>query len=102
MVSRPSSDFWSVVNPLVGLDTIRRMGWTYVKAFLMYGSVQVVSGVFGFISMLALSAFDMPIVGNVPARFVEGGFNFYASLVIAALLGLALYKSSDRLGIETD
>ena len=102
VVAGYTEDFWSVVNPLVGLDTIRRMGWTYVKAFLMYGAVQVVSVVFGFISMHALSAFDMPIVGNVPARFVEGGFNFYAGLVIAALLGLALYKSSDRLGIETD
>ena len=97
-----TEDFWSVVNPLVGLDTIRRMGWNYAKAFLMYTSVQLVSIVFGFVSMFALSAFDMPIVGNIPARFIEGGFNFYASLVIAATLGLALYKSSDRLGIETD
>ncbi|MCA1616241.1 MAG: hypothetical protein LC800_19495 [Acidobacteria bacterium] len=97
-----TEDFWSVVNPSVGLDTIRRMGWNYAKAFLMYTSVQAVSLVFGLVSMIALSAFDMPLVGNIPARFIEGGFNFYASLVIAALLGLALYKSSDRLGIATD
>jgi hypothetical protein len=102
LVAGFTEDFRSVVNPLVGLDTIRRMGWNYAKAFLMYASVQAVSLVFGLVSMLALSAFDMPLVGNIPARFVEGGFHFYASLVIAATLGLALYKSSDKLGIETD
>jgi hypothetical protein len=97
-----TEDFWAVVNPAVGFDTIRRMGWTYVKVFLMYAAVQLFAAVAGLVVSYALSAFDMPLVGNVPARFVEGGINFYTSLVIAALLGLALYKSSDRLGIATD
>ncbi|HLL76678.1 MAG TPA: hypothetical protein VK421_15595 [Pyrinomonadaceae bacterium] len=97
-----TEDFWAVVNPAVGFDTIRRMGRDYVKVFLMYAAVQLFAVIAGLVVSYALSAFDMPFVGNVPARFVEGGINFYTSLVIAALLGLALYKSSDRLGIATD
>ena len=102
IVAGYTEDFWAVVNPAVGFDTIRRMGLNYVKVFLMYAAVQVFTVVAGLVVSFALSAFNMPLVGNIPARFVEGGINFYTSLVIAALLGLALYKSSDRLGIATD
>jgi hypothetical protein len=102
IVAGYTEDFWSVVNPAVGFDTIRRMGWNYVKVFLMYAVVSFFGFVASLIVSYALSAFNMPLVGNVPARFVEGGINFYTSLVIAAALGLALYKSSDRLGIATD
>ncbi|HEX8285448.1 MAG TPA: hypothetical protein VF588_18985 [Pyrinomonadaceae bacterium] len=33
---------------------------------------------------------------------VRGIVTFYTSLVIACVLGLALFKSADRLGIEID
>jgi hypothetical protein len=97
-----TEDFWSVVNPLVGLDTIRRMGATYFKAFGMYLCVQVVGSITSLIAYAVLAPFDMPFIGNLPARFVEGAITFYTSLVIACILGLALYKSADRLGINTD
>jgi hypothetical protein len=42
----------------------------------------------------------MPFVGNLPGKFVGGVFTFYTSLVIACVLGLALFKSADRFGIE--
>lgn len=97
-----TEDFWSVVNPLVGLDTIRRMGGTYFKAFFMYLCVQVVGSVLGFMAYVVLAPFNMPFIGNLPARFIEGTITFYTSLVIACILGLALYKSADKLGIATD
>ncbi|HEY0320868.1 MAG TPA: hypothetical protein VGC66_07950 [Pyrinomonadaceae bacterium] len=97
-----TEDFWSVVNPLVGLDTIRRMGMTYFKAFGMYLSVQVVGSILSAIAYAVLAPFDMPFIGNLPARFVEGTITFYTSLVIACILGLALYKSADKLGISTE
>jgi hypothetical protein len=97
-----TEDFWAVVNPAVGFDTIRRMGWNYAKVFAMYAAVTVLSAVASAVVSFALSAFDMPLVGNLPARFVQGGIQFYTSLVTAALLGLALFKSADRLGIATD
>jgi len=97
-----TEDFWSVVNPLVGLDTIRRMGLTYFKAFGMYLGVQAVGSFLSLVTYLILSPFDLPLVGNLPARFVNGSITFYTSLVIACLLGLALYKCADRLDITTD
>jgi len=92
----------SVLNPLVGLDTIRHMGSTYFKAFLMYLSVQAAAVVF-YLGVGALTApFDLPLVGNLPGTFLGGVVTFYTSLVVACLLGLALFKSADRLGIEID
>jgi hypothetical protein len=44
----------------------------------------------------------MPFVGNLPGKFVGGAVTFYSSLVLACVLGLALFKSADRLGIELD
>ncbi|HJR08663.1 MAG TPA: hypothetical protein VJ842_15495 [Pyrinomonadaceae bacterium] len=97
-----TEDFKAVVNPLVGLDTIRRMGGTYAKAFLMYAAVQVCALVLSFIIGLVTAPFDMPLVGNLPGRFMQGIITFYFNLVIACLLGLALYKSADRLDLVTD
>jgi hypothetical protein len=97
-----TEDFWSVVNPLVGLDTIRRMGATYFMAFGMYLVVQAAGSVMNIMAYWALAPFEMPYLGNLPAHFVVGAVTFYTSLVIACVLGLALYKSADKLGIATD
>ena len=97
-----TEDFRAVVNPLVGLDTMRRMGSIYVKAFLMYAAVELVGSVLAFVIALVLAPFDMPLMGNLPAKFIEGTFTFYFNLVIACILGLALYKSAEKLDIATD
>jgi hypothetical protein len=92
----------SVLNPLVGLDTMRHMGLVYFKAFGMYLAVQVVSFLLTWIVSLVTAPFNMPLVGNLPATFLSGVVTFYTSLVVACFLGLALFKSADRLGIELD
>jgi hypothetical protein len=92
----------SVLNPLVGLDTIRHMGSNYFKAFLMYLCVQAVAVVLQFAVALLTAPFDLPLVGNLPGTFLGGVVTFYTSLVVACVLGLALFKSADRLGIEID
>jgi hypothetical protein len=97
-----TEDFKSVINPLVGLDTMRRMGWTYVKAFFMYLGVQGVGIVLIVITGIILAPFDMPFFGNLPAQFVHGIITFYTSLVVACILGFALFKCADKLGINTD
>jgi hypothetical protein len=97
-----TQSFGSVVNPLVGLDTIRRMGATYFKAFGMVIVVQIVSLVVGGIVAIILSPFALPFVGNLPANFINGSITFYFNLVIACVLGLSLYKCADRLGISVD
>lgn len=97
-----TEDFKSVINPLVGLDTMRRMGWTYVKAFLMYLGVQIMGTIMTIGVAIVLAPFDMPFFGNLPAQFINGIITFYTSLVVACILGFALYKCADKLDIQVD
>jgi len=92
--------FGSVVNPLVGLDTIRRMGGTYFKAFFMVILVQIVGFVISIIVATITAPLSMPFFGNLPANFIDGSFTFYFNLVIACVLGLSLHKCADKLGID--
>jgi hypothetical protein len=102
LVAGWTESFKATINPLVGIDTMRHMGSNYFKAFVMYLTVQTAAFVLEALVGFVTSPFDMPFVGNVPARFVGGVVTFYTSLVIACVLGLALFKSADRLGIELD
>jgi hypothetical protein len=97
-----TQSFGSVVNPMVGLDTIRRMGLTYFKAFGMVLIIQVVGFVLAMIVAVITAPLALPFFGNLPAMFIDGSVTFYFNLVIACLLGLSLYKCADRLGIEVD
>jgi hypothetical protein len=94
-----SKSFLATINPLIGLDTIRRLGVDYVKilamsAVLLIASL-VVSGVLG--AMFAV--FDLPMVGNLPATALAALFTFYLAAVFSCILGYALYKRGDRLGL---
>jgi hypothetical protein len=97
-----TQSFGSVINPLVGLDTIRRMGSTYFKAFGMVLVVQVVALIVNVVVAYITSPLALPFMGNLPAKFIDGTVTFYFNLVIACLLGLSLYKCADRLGISVD
>jgi Na+-dependent transporters of the SNF family len=97
-----TQSFGSVLNPLVGLDTIRRMGTTYFKAFGMVILVQLVAFVVGVIIAVVTSPFALPFMGNLVGNFINATFTFYFYLVIACILGLSLFKSADRLGIAVD
>jgi len=92
----------SVLNPLVGLDTIRRMGVTYFKGFGMVILVQLAALIVGVIVAVVTSPFTLPFMGNLVANFINATFTFYFNLVIACVLGLSLFKSADRLGIAVD
>lgn len=94
--------FGSVINPLVGLDTIRRMGLTYFKAFAMVMLVYFVAFVVGAIVSIVTSPLALPYTGNVVGNFVNATFTFYFNLVVACILGLSLFKCADRLGITVD
>ncbi|HZJ46975.1 MAG TPA: hypothetical protein VFD63_24570 [Pyrinomonadaceae bacterium] len=97
-----TQSFGSVINPLVGLDTIRRMGATYFKAFAMVMAVLIVSTVVGIVVSIVTSPLTLPFIGNLAAHFINGTFTFYFNLVIACILGLSLFKCADRLGINVD
>lgn len=89
--------FLATLNPTVGLDTIKRLGFDYVKILAMCLVLIVFSAIIGGIISAALIAFDMPGVGNLPAKFIGSLFTFYFSVVFSCVLGFAIYKASDRL-----
>jgi hypothetical protein len=97
-----TQSFGSVINPLVGLDTIKRMGSTYFKAFGMVLVIQIGALLVGGVVAFITSPLSLPFIGNLPAMFINGSVTFYFNLVIACLLGLSLYKCADRLGISVD
>jgi|GEM_PF-769035 len=89
--------FAATLNPTVGLDTIRRLGGSYAL-ILFFGLVllvvsAVVSGVLGIVFL----AFDLPGLGNLPAKFLGSMFGFYLSVVFSCILGYALFKKADML-----
>lgn len=94
--------FLQTINPLVGMDTISKMGSTYLIAFIFVILVQIIGVVTVAVIGFMLSGFDSPSFGNLPAKFFGGVIWFYLALVIAFILGSALYKTSDRLGIQPD
>ena len=97
-----TQSFLSVLNPLVGLDTIRRMRSTYFKAFGMVILIQFAAFIVGGTVAFITSPLTLPFVGNLLANFINGSITFYFNLVIACVLGLSLYKCADRLGINVD
>lgn len=97
-----TQSFASVINPLVGLDTIRRMGGTYFKAFGMVLVIQVVGFIVAVVVAAITAPFALPFFGNLPAMTIDGALTFYFNLVIACILGLSLHKCAERLGIAVD
>lgn len=89
--------FIATLNPLVGLDTIRHLGFDYVKILFMGFLILVISGVIGGIFAVILSPFDMPKMGNLAAKAIGSWVTFYFTIVFSCLLGYALYKNSDKL-----
>lgn len=91
--------FTATINPLVGLDTIRRLGADYVKILVMCFLLALMSGFISGTIALFLSPFEMPALGNIPAKAVSSLFTFYFSIVFAVTLGFALYKNSAKLSL---
>ena len=89
--------FTATLNLSVGFDTIRRLGLDYVKILLMCLVIALMSVAVSVVLSAVFVAFDLPSVGNLPARFVGSIFGFYFSVVFSCILGFALYKAGDRL-----
>jgi len=87
-VAALSRGFFKTLNPVVGVDTIVKMGGIYWQALLIYsflaGAQWLLGAGLGFI----------PIAGGIVAAFV----NAYAYLAIGCTLGLAVFKKARELG----
>ena len=92
-----SRSFRTTLNPLVGLDTIRRLGSSYLKILVMGGCLLVVSMILGNLLDMILAPLNLPLLGNLPAKAIASLFGFYFSVVFSCVLGYALFKGRDRL-----
>ena len=99
-VAACTRSFAAVINPLVGLDTIRRMKFNYAKILLMFFALGVFSFAVGGILSAVFAPFDMPRAGNLPAKIIGSLFTFYFSVVFSVVLGCALFKCSDSLNLR--
>ena len=93
--------FTATINPIVGLDTIKRLGGTYVLVLLMGLVLLVASWIVGGIAGAIFAPFELPGMGNLPARAIGALFGFYLSVVFSCILGYALFKKSDKLNLQT-
>ena len=92
-----SRSFMATINPLVGLDTIKRLGMSYVKILLMGLCILIASGMISGLLAIILSPLDLPKLGNIPAKAIGALFGFYFSVVFSCVIGFAMYKAADRL-----
>jgi hypothetical protein len=89
--------FTATINPSVGLDTIKRLGFSYVKILLMGLAILIISGIVSGILHMIFLPFNIPKLGNLPANVIGSFFTFYFSIVFSCVLGFAIYKNSHKL-----
>lgn len=99
LVAGYTRSFLATLNPLVGLDTIRRLGGDYVKILFMGFLLSVGMVLVMMVMSIIFMPFDMPRVGNIPAMLVGSFVWFYVLIVFSCLLGYALFKARDRLNL---
>lgn len=92
--------FVATVNPLVVLNTVRHLGFDYVKLLGMCFLLAILGGTVVTVIAVMLSPFSLPGVGNFPATVLSSCITFYMSIVFSCLLGLLLFKSADRLQLK--
>ena len=85
-----SQSFFATLNPITGIDAIRRMGSIYWEAWLIYTGIVIVGGLAA--SILGI----VPLLGTFLAAFVEA----YSFLCFGCLLGFAVFKRAKELGVD--
>ena len=92
-----TQSFMATINPSVGLDTIRRLGVSYVKILLMGLTIVVMSVIISTFLHLLFLPFEIPKMGNLPANIIGSFISFYFAIVFSCVIGFALFKNSDKL-----
>jgi hypothetical protein len=85
-----SQSFFATLNPITGVDAIRRMGSVYWEAWLIYVGIAIAGGIVAGILGI------MPFIGAFLAAFVQS----YAFLAVGCLLGFAVFKKAEELGVD--
>ncbi|MEO5860079.1 MAG: hypothetical protein ABIR33_14160 [Pyrinomonadaceae bacterium] len=92
--------FSSTINPLVGLDTIRRLGFDYVKLLGITVVMLFASICFSVVLSKIFAPLALPGLGNIPATAINAFFTFYLVAVFSCVLGYLLFKRADKLGLQ--
>lgn len=92
--------FGATINPFIGLDTIKRLGFDYFKILFFSLLILVFAGIINYFLSVILSPLDLPKLGNLAVKAVGSLFTFYFSIVFSVTLGYALYKNSDKLNFR--
>jgi len=87
-VAALSKSILSTLNPMIGIDTIKKMGGTYWQALAIYGVLVVGQVVVTWVLRL------IPLAGGLAASFVDA----YAALAVGCTLGMAVFKKAVELG----
>jgi hypothetical protein len=90
IVAGVSRSMLQTLNPLVGFDTIQRMGPTYVQAMAVYGVLALGQ------ALLDIPRVFFPVLGGL----LSGVVDCYASLCIGCALGLAVFKRAPELELD--
>jgi hypothetical protein len=85
-----SQSFFATLNPITGIDAIRRMGSIYWEAWLIYTGIVIIGGIVS--SILGI----VPFLGSFLAAFVDS----YYFLAFGCLLGFAVFKRAKELGVD--
>jgi hypothetical protein len=100
LIAAISQSFWSTINPLVGLNAIVRLGNVYLKLLAMYllmlPVVVILMGVL-YKSIVPTGVNLLTIIIFVIAGIFIAPPFFYGNMVLASLLGRALFKYGDRI-----
>jgi hypothetical protein len=111
LVAGVTENFWAVVNPIVGIHTVQKMGKMVKPVFLYYLIVCAIGlppaaimamWVRPFMVSIFVGAMMMPLINFIILMFVGTIVLFpviYTNVAIAYLLGRAIFKSPKQLGV---
>lgn len=94
-----TKSFVATINPMVALDTIKRLGFDYAKILAMAFVIFLGSALIGGLFAVILAPFDLPGMGNIPATGLTAMVTFYIYIVFSAILGYALSKNAAKLDL---
>lgn len=85
----------STLNPMIGLDTIKRLGSSYLIILFCGGVLFICTLLIDKGLSIAFAPMNLRDLGNIPAVVIGAVFKFYFSVAFSVLVGNALYKKSD-------
>ncbi len=98
-VAAYTRSFTATLNPLIGFDTIKRLGFDYAKVL----GICLILGIFAVVLNSVLGSvfapLNLPQIGNIAVKVFDGLLYFYFSIVFSVVLGFVIYKNSRSLNL---